>query len=90
VFEIAGDGSAYRDTVEKDAEYRATPSIQRYMVLYQARAGPPVFSRHGQAWEVEIVPGEGTLRTPEIRIGVPMSDIYKGPDLPPPEPPPVI
>jgi Uma2 family endonuclease len=33
IFEVLSDGTANTDLVEKNAEYRATPSVQRYVIL---------------------------------------------------------
>lgn len=77
VFEVLSDGSANDDLVIKNAEYRATPSIQRYVVVQQTHAGATVFTRKGGEWTVELVFGDGaTLRMPEIGIEVPLAELY--------------
>ena len=47
VFEVLSPSSTHDDLVIKNAEYRATPSIQRYVVLQQTHAGATVFTRKG-------------------------------------------
>ena len=76
VFEVLSDGSTHDDLVIKNAEYRATPSIRRYVVLQQTHAGATVFSRKGDDWVTEIVGHAGTLHMAEIETEIPLSDIY--------------
>ncbi len=45
VFEVLSPGSLHDDLIVKNAEYRATPSIQRYGVLQQSHIGALVFTR---------------------------------------------
>jgi len=81
VFEVLSDGTANDDLVLKNAEYRATPSIQRYVILQQTHAGAIVFARKGEDWITEIVNDKGVLLMPEIGIEIPMTEIYADIDL---------
>ena len=82
VFEVLSDGTANDDLVVKNAEYRATPSVQRYVILQQTHAGAIVFSRKGEDWVTELVSGdEAMLRMPEIGIEIPLAEIYADLDL---------
>ncbi|WP_284947082.1 Uma2 family endonuclease [Acidisoma cladoniae] len=76
VFEILSAGTAHTDVVTKNAEYRATPSIQRYVILTQTDAGATVFSRKGEDWVAEIVQADDVLRLNEIGIEIPLAEIY--------------
>ncbi len=77
VFEVLSDSTANTDPVEKNAEYRATASIQRYVILEQTHAAGIVFARKGEDWISEIVAGDNaTLRLPEIGIEIPLAEIY--------------
>jgi Uma2 family endonuclease len=77
VFEILSEGSGPDDLVRKNAEYQATPSIQRYVVLQQATKGATVFARRGKLWAAEVAQGpDAVLDTPEIGIAVPLGDLY--------------
>lgn len=76
VFEVLSDGSTHEDLVVKSAEYRATPSIQRYAILQQTHAGATVFVCKGADWITEIVGDQGTLHMPEIGIEIPLAEIY--------------
>lgn len=82
VFEILSDGTAHDDLVVKNAEYRACPSVQRYVVLEQARQGALVFARKGEDWVAETLAGEAALlRLPELGIEIPFAEFYA--DVPP-------
>ena len=50
IFEVLGESSATDDFVTKNAEYRATPSVRRYVVLQQTKAAAAVLSRKGEDW----------------------------------------
>ena len=45
VVEIPSPGTTHEDIVVKNAGYRATPSILRYVVLEQTQAAALVFAR---------------------------------------------
>jgi Uma2 family endonuclease len=47
--------SAETDLIDKNREYRATPSIQRYVVLQQTHKAAVVFVRQDRGWLSEIV-----------------------------------
>lgn len=77
VFEVLSPGSTNTDFVVKNAEYRATPSIQRYVVLQQTHAGATVFRRKGEDWVAEPLSGDdAVLRMPEIGIEIPLAEFY--------------
>lgn len=79
IFEVLSDSSATDDFVIKNAEYRATPSVQRYVVLQQARQAAAVFSRKGEDWITDLLTGaDAVLHMPEIALAIPLSDIYAG------------
>ncbi len=77
VFEVLSDGTASDDLVVKNAEYRATPSIQRYVILQQTKAAAIVFSRKGEDWVTDLVAGDdAVLRLTDIDLDIPLSEIY--------------
>ena len=77
VFEVLSDSTANPGLVEKNAEYRATASIRRYVILEQTHAAAIAFARKGEDWISEIVAGDdATLRLPEIGIEIPLAEIY--------------
>jgi len=82
VFEILSGSTAGRDLIVKNAEYRATPSVQRYVILEQTDAGALVFARKGEDWASEVVAGdEATLYMPEIGIEIPLTELYADVEL---------
>ena len=65
------------DLIDKNREYRATPSIQRYVVLQQTHKAAIVFVRRQDGWLSEIVSGDDArLDLPEIGIAVPLHEVY--------------
>lgn len=77
VFEVISDGSANIDLIDKNREYRATPSIHRYVILQQTRMAAIIFVRRNQDWLSEIVAGEDAiLQFPEIGIEVRLAEVY--------------
>ena len=83
VFEILSEGTSQTDLIDKNREYRATPSIQRYVILQQTHKAAIVFARRGEDWLSEIVSGgDAVLDLPEIGIGVPLHAIYANAGLP--------
>jgi Uma2 family endonuclease len=82
VFEVLSDSSLNDELVVKNAEYRATASVLRYVVLQQAAAGATVFARKGGEWVADVVAGhDGILHMPEIGIEIPLAEIYADVDL---------
>jgi Uma2 family endonuclease len=83
VFEILSDSTANSDLIHKNAEYRATPSIERYVILL-THVAAIVFSRKGEDWVTEIVAGdEAMLRLPEVAVEFPLAELYRDIDLAP-------
>jgi Uma2 family endonuclease len=78
VFEILSPGTATTDRIEKNEEYRATASIQRYVMLEQDRIAATIFSRAGDDWVGHVFVGDAPLAMPEIGIEVPLSEFYEG------------
>jgi Uma2 family endonuclease len=77
VFEVISEGSSETDLIDKNREYRATPSIQRYLVLQQTHKAAIVFARRTDGWMSEIVSGDdASLDLPEIGISVPLREVY--------------
>lgn len=82
VFEILSGSTANRDLVIKNAEYRATPSIQRYVILEQTDAGAMMFARKGEDWIAEVASGDDAiLHMPEIGIEIPLAELYADVEL---------
>jgi Uma2 family endonuclease len=77
VFEVLSERTSSNDLVIKNAEYRETPSIQRYIVLHQTFAAAMVFSHRGGEWATDLISGkDAVLRMPEIGTEIPLAEIY--------------
>ena len=85
IFEILGPSTAHIDLVIKMAEYQATPSVRRYVILEQNHAGAQIFSRKGEDWVVDTAKDDDSLRLPEIGIEIPLTEIYADVTLDDPE-----
>jgi Uma2 family endonuclease len=82
VFEVVSHDDQRTDRIEKVQDYRATPSIQRYVVLEQNYIGATVFARKGEDWIATTLAEGDTLQLPEIGIELPLDECYAGLDLP--------
>ncbi len=84
VFEVLSPTSGHADRIDKLREYRAVPSIRRYVVLEYRSASVTVFSRpDGTAdWTAAALTADETLGIPELGISVPVQEFYEGVDLP--------
>jgi Uma2 family endonuclease len=81
VFEVLSDSTSREDLFGKNAEYRATPSILRYVILEQTKAAAVVFSRKGEDWIADVIRDDGILTMPEIGIEIPLAELYADLDL---------
>jgi Uma2 family endonuclease len=83
VFEVLSERTGKTDLIDKHREYRATPSIQRYVFLQQTHKAAIVFVRRADGWLSEIVSGDdAVLELPEIGISVPLREIYANSGIP--------
>lgn len=86
IFEALSEDSVNRDLVEKNQEYRATPSVLRYVVPEQTHPAAIAFSRKDEDWVSEIVAGlDAMLTLPELGIELPLADLYEGIEFAPGE-----
>jgi Uma2 family endonuclease len=82
VFEILSPGTASSDMIQKNAEYKATQSIQRYVVLEQTSAAGLAFMRKGDDWVTEVLTGpDAVLHLPEVGIEFPLAELYRDIDF---------
>ena len=64
----------------KKAEYQATPSVVRYVVLQQTHRAAEVFYRtqdEDDGWAYLLLSGDDALDMPEIGISIPLAEIYE-------------
>jgi Uma2 family endonuclease len=71
------------DRVTKNQEYRATASIQRYIMLEQTRIAATIFARVNDDWIGTVISGDAVLAMPEIGVELPLSESYLDVELPP-------
>jgi Uma2 family endonuclease len=78
VFEILSASTAHIDRITKNLEYRATPSIQRYVMLEQSEIGAFVFTRAGDVWISSVHGPHSMLPLTEAGIEIPIDELYEG------------
>lgn len=81
IFEVLSRSTASTDHITKNQEYKALPSVQRYVMLEQERIGATVFARVGDDWIGRILADDAILSLPEIGIDLPLAELYEGLDL---------
>ncbi len=81
VFEVLSPSTASKDHVIKNQEYRATPSVRRYVMLAQDRIAATIFSRESGDWTGRLLGEDDVLAMPEIGITVPLAELYADLDL---------
>jgi hypothetical protein len=78
IFEVLSPSTAAADRIVKAREYQATPSVQRYVMLEQARIGATVHVRAVDGWNVLVLKDDDTLDLPEIGLAIPLAEFYEG------------
>jgi Uma2 family endonuclease len=78
VFEILSPSTSTIDHVEKNQEYRNTPSIQRTVILEQNTAAATVFRCDGADWVGHLQIGDAVLDLPEIGLSIRLMGLYAG------------
>ena len=78
VFEILSPSTARTDRITKNREYRATPSIQRYVMLEQDEIAATVFERAWDDWIGHALAADAVVRMPEIGVELPLAELYDG------------
>lgn len=83
VFEILSESTEHTDLIEKNEEYRATPSIGRYVLLQQTHIAGIVFAREPDGrWISQVLDGaDAVLELPEIEVQLPLGEFYADMDL---------
>ena len=76
VFEVLSPSTAGTDQFVKNQEYRATPSIRRYVMLAQDHIAATVFAREGEDWIGRVLAAGDMLIMPEIGIELSLAEFY--------------
>ena len=85
LFEILSESTAATDRTDKAREYRAIPSVRRYVMLAQDRAAAEMHVRDGDRWLSVLLFEGDVLDMPEIGVAVPMAELYEEVEFPPRE-----
>jgi Uma2 family endonuclease len=85
-FEVLSRTSGRIDRIEKLREYRAVPTILRYVILEHNSIGLSVYERSNreEGWRATALTAEDTLQIPEVGIEIPVTEFYENVDLPDP------
>ena len=78
IFEVLSPSTAAADRIVKAREYQATPSVQRYVMLEQARIGATVYVRATDGWNVLVLKDDDILALPEIGLAIALTEFYEG------------
>jgi Uma2 family endonuclease len=83
VCEVLSPTSGRVDRIDKLIEYRAVPTIRRYVILESTSVGMTVYARaDGQApWTATALTDNDVLSMPEIGAEVPVAEFYEGTDV---------
>jgi Uma2 family endonuclease len=87
VVEVISPTSYARDTVTKNREYCANPSIQQYVVIEQDAIAATVWLRRGDDWVGTLIDADAILDFPVLGVSVALRDVYEGVSLDTPAPP---
>ena len=85
IFEVLSESTQQTDLIIKNAEYAATPSVRRYVILAQDAMAGTMFERLGADWVGHLIGAGSVLRMPEIGIEVPLAELYEGVNIAPPD-----
>jgi Uma2 family endonuclease len=81
ISEVLGKGTARRDRVEKNREYRATPSVAHDVMLEQNEIAATVLERHDGRWADDLLGNGDVLALPGTGISIPLAELYEGVDF---------
>jgi len=87
VVEVSSPTSVARDTVTKNREYRATPTINQYVVVEQDTIAATSWLRAGDDWVGTLLTGDASLHFPALGVTVALNALYEGVTLPKEEEP---
>jgi Uma2 family endonuclease len=85
VFEVTSESTEKYDRSDKFERYVLLPSLQDYVLVSQKAARVDVYTRRDDgSWLVWFYKGTAAVaRLESVGIGLPLSEIYRGVDLPP-------
>ena len=78
VVEVLSPSTSDVDRREKVRAYRALPSLQSYLIVYQDERRVEHHAREADGeWYVQLVAGEGTLSVPCVQLELTLDEIYE-------------
>jgi Uma2 family endonuclease len=77
IFEILSESTAALDHGPKNEEFRATPSVRRYVILEQDAVRATVFARDDGRWVGSLHSDAAMPDLPAIAITLPLSELYE-------------
>jgi Uma2 family endonuclease len=83
VFEVLSPTSGRTDRIDELVEYRAVPSIRRYVILEHTGIGMTVHARTNgdDPWTTTALTAGDILSMPEIGIDVPVAELYEDTEI---------
>ncbi len=83
VFEVLSPTSHHTDRIVKMLEYRAVPSIRRYVIVESTSAALTLYVRRdaGADWDATVLTADKLLPLPEIGIEIPVAELFANTDL---------
>jgi Uma2 family endonuclease len=83
VFEVLSATSHHNDRIVKLLEYRAVPSIRRYIIVEHDSAALTLHARSepGADWTTTALTADKFLPLPEIHIEIPVAELFVNTDL---------
>jgi Uma2 family endonuclease len=81
IAEVQSDSTAETDNGAKLEEYTKLPSLQRYAIIAQKSRQVVLYKRVGEAWEFEVLLGNGELDVPCLETTLTLEQIYVGLEL---------
>jgi len=82
VVEVISPTSVARDTIEKNREYRATSTINQFVVVEQDTVAATSWLRIGGDWTGTLLTGDASLHFPALGATVALGALYEGVTLP--------
>ena len=76
LFEVLSPSTNSDDRTTKLAEYKAIPSLRRYIMLEQDRAFATVITRTDTGWDHALLGPDAILAMPEIGVEIPITELY--------------
>ncbi len=78
VFEVLSPGTFRTDRIDKNREYAAAASIQRYVLLEQDLIAAEIYAREAGRWVRSTLTGDEVLAMPELGVAFPLAEAYAG------------